>query len=62
MSEKHKNTCRTLNYFEYSLRFIFAGAGCVSIYTFASLFGVPIGITSSTVGLKALVNTLYKYG
>ena len=26
--------------------------GCVSIFTFASLFGIPIWITSSAMGLK----------
>ena len=36
MSKKHKKTCRNLNYFEH----------------FASLVGIPIGITSSAVGLK----------
>ena len=32
--------------------FISAVNGCVSISAFASLVGVPVGITSSAVGLK----------
>ena len=35
MSRKHKNVCRTLN---------FSTSGCISIFAFASLFGVPIRI------------------
>ena len=37
--------------------------GCVSIYTFASLVGIPIGITSSAIGLKkcAITEGIKKY-
>ena len=42
-SEKHKNMCRTLNYFEHFL---------ASISAFALLIGVSVGIASSAVGLK----------
>ena len=37
--------------------------GCVSILAFASLFGVPIGGTSSAVGLKicAIADAINKY-
>ena len=31
--------------------------GCVSISAFVSLVGVPIGITSSAIGLKALIDS-----
>ena len=36
---------------------------CVSISTFASLFGIPIGITNSAVGLKncAITAGIKKY-
>ena len=40
MCKKYRKICTTLNYIEY----------CVSICTFASLVGIPIGITSSAVG------------
>ena len=52
MSEKHRKLCKALNYFEHFLNFISAVSGCVSIFAFASLVGVPIGIASSSVGLK----------
>ena len=31
--------------------------GCVSISAFASLVGIPVGIASSTIGLKICVIT-----
>ena len=52
MSKKHKKVCTTLNYVE---RFLILGSTiteCISISAFASLFGIPIGITNSAVGLK----------
>ena len=52
MIENHKKTCRNLIYFEHFLLFISGVTGCVSIYAFSSLVGIPIGIISSTVGLK----------
>ena len=47
MSEKHKQVRKALNYFEHFFIFISAVSGCVSISEFASLIGVPDGITSS---------------
>ena len=52
MSKKHKKVCRVLNYIDHSRILISTITGCVSISAFASLVGIPIGITSSTVGLK----------
>ena len=52
MSRKHKKVCTTLNYIEHFLILASAIAGCISISAFASLLGIPIGITSSAVGLK----------
>ena len=40
MSEKHKKVCRSLNYFEHFLIFIFNFRGCVSFSAFASLVNV----------------------
>ena len=45
MSEKHKKMCNVFNYFEHFLDFISAVGGCVSVSAFASLIGVPVGIT-----------------
>ena len=52
MCEKHKRTCKTLNFFENFPIFVSAVSGCVLVSAFASLIGVLVGITSSTVGLK----------
>ena len=48
MSRKHKAICTTLNYIEH----FFVFAGCITIFAFASLFGISIRITSSAIGLK----------
>ena len=45
MSKKHKKVSATLNYIE---KFLILGStitGYVSITTFASLVGIPVGIT-----------------
>ena len=64
MSEKYKETCKYLNYFS-SFQLILASAvTCsVSIFAFASLACVPVGITSSAVGLKicAITARIRKY-
>ena len=52
MSKKHKKVCTTLNYIEHFLILGSTITGCVSISAFASLVGIPIGITSSAIGLK----------
>ena len=57
MSKKHKKDRRVLNYIEHSLIAISTITGCVSISAFASLVGIPIGIASSTIGLKICVLT-----
>ena len=57
MSKKHKKVCRVLNYINHSLVAISTINGCVFTSTFASLVGIPIGITSSVIGLKICVIT-----
>ena len=52
MIEKHKKVCATLNYIEHFLILGSAFTGRVSISVFASLVGIPIGITSSSIRLK----------
>ena len=49
-SRKHKNVFTTLNYIDLLLSSTING--CVSISFFASLIGIPIGSTSSAIGLK----------
>ena len=57
MSKKRKKICKTLNYVEHFLILASAVTGCIPISVFASFLGIPIGITSSTVGLKICVIT-----
>ena len=52
MSKKHKKVCTTLNYIEHFLILTSRITGCISISAFASLLGIPIGFTSSAIGLK----------
>ena len=57
ISKKHKKVCTTLDYVEHFLIVRSAITRCVSISAFASLVGIPIGITRSAVGLKICVIT-----
>ena len=52
MSEKYKKTCKYLNYVEHLLILASTVTGCVSISAFFPLVCVPVGITSSAVGIK----------
>ena len=57
MNKKHNKVYKVLNYIEHLPIFISTVAGFVSISAFASLVGIPIGITSSAIGLKINVIT-----
>ena len=57
ISKKHKKVYRVWNYIEHLLMLVSTVNGCVSITVFASLVVIPIGITSSAVGLKIVVIT-----
>ena len=46
MSGKLKKVCTTLNYIEHFLILASTITGCISISAFASLLGIPIGITT----------------
>ena len=46
-----------MNYIEHSLILISTVTGFVSIFDFASLVGIPMGITSTAVELKICVIT-----
>ena len=63
MRKKHKNVCATLNYIEYALILASKITGCVFISEFGCLVGIPIGVTSSAVGLKicAITVAIKKY-
>ena len=49
---KSTEVCKTSNYTEPFLVLASAITGCISISAFEALICVPIGITSSTIGLK----------
>ena len=51
-NKKHKKFCSVFNYIEHLLTAISIITGSVSISDFASLVGIPLRITSSTMGLK----------
>ena len=63
MSKKHKKVSATLNYIQHFLILVFTITGCASIFSFASLNGIAIGITSSAIGLKicAITAGIKKY-
>ena len=63
MSEKHKKSCKHLNYVEHLLILVSTITNCVSISAFDSLVCVPVGITSSAVGITifAIAAGMKKY-
>ena len=52
-SKKHKKVCSTLKYIEHCLILASVVTGCILIFVFTSLHGIPIGFTSSEIGLKS---------
>ena len=52
MSREGKKVCTTLNYIEHFLILASTITVCISIFSFASLIGIPIEIASSETGLK----------
>ena len=63
MNVKYMKTCKYLNFVEYLLILVSTVNGCVSISAFASLVAIPVGITSSAVGIKicAITSGIKKY-
>ena len=64
MSKKQERVWTTLNYIEHFLTMASTTiTGCISISVFTSLIGIPIGITSSAIGLKicAITTGIKKY-
>ena len=52
ISTTYKKACTTLSYIEHFLILASTVTGCISICDFAFLLCIPIGITSSAIGLK----------
>ena len=63
MTRKSKKICTTRNCIEYVLILSSTITGCILIYTFPFLRVIPIGITSSAIGLKicAITAGIKKY-
>ena len=57
MLMRQKKICTTLNYIQHFLILASAVTECISISAFASLVSIPIGITSSAIGLKMFAIT-----
>ena len=52
MSRTYRKVCITLNYIEHILILTSTITSCILISAFTSLFGIPIEIKSSEIGLK----------
>ena len=63
LSKEHGKVCTTLNHIEHFPMLASTITGCISISAFVSLPGIPIGITSSSIGLKicAITAGIKKY-
>ena len=63
MSEKHEKKSTYLNYVKNLLILASTITGCISISIFASLVAVPVGIATSTVGIRicAITAEIKKY-
>ena len=63
MVRKDKRVFATLHYFEHFLILASTITGCIWISVFACLLGIPIGSTSSAIGLKicAIAAGIKKY-
>ena len=59
INKKEKKVCRILKYTEYLLILASTLSGCVSIFSVASLIGVPVGISSSAI-IKKFSVILYE--
>ena len=54
MNKKHKRVCANLNYIEHFLISASTITGCILIFSFTSLIGIPIGVMRSAIKLKFL--------
>ena len=58
ISEKHKKTCKYINYVEHLLILAWTATGCVSFSAFDSLVSISVDIRSFALGIKICVITL----
>ena len=58
MSGRNKKISTALNYIGHVFILVSIIIGCISISGFASLLGLLVGITSSTIGLKVFLITI----
>ena len=56
MSKRHKKVYMTVNYIEHFLMLASTITGCVPIFAFSSLVGIPIGIIELCSWIKNLCN------
>ena len=63
ISKKHKKFETAVNCAKHFLILLSAVNGCISVSAFASVLGIPLGITSSVIGLKmyAITGEIKKY-
>ena len=63
MNRKHKKVCKNLNHIEHFFILATTITRCVFISAFASLIGIPIGITSYAIRLRicAITAGIKKY-
>ena len=59
INKKAKKVCRILKYTEHLLILASTLSGCVSIFSVASLIGIPVGISSSAI-IKKFSVILYE--
>ena len=59
INKKEKKVCRILKYTEHLLILASTLSGCVSIFSVASLIGIPVGISSSAI-IKKFSVILYE--
>ena len=52
MGKKHKKVCMILNYIKHFFILASTVTGYITIFDFASLFVISIGIKSSAIGLR----------
>ena len=52
MNKKQRKVCTMRNYIEHFFILVSIITGCCSTSAFASLFGVPVGILNSAIGLE----------
>ena len=57
MSKNRKKVCECVKLIEHFLILVSTITGSISFSAFSSLIGIPIGITSSAIGLKICATT-----